>query len=1378
MYSRSSSSKPNFTTVRRAAASLRLLGMAILIAGLGLPMGRVVHAAPGEDGSPSFGFGTTRVVNGYSTLTAATTVGQGTITVASSAALALPATSGAANTTLAAGDLLLIYQAQGAAIDTATNGSTYGAVTAYNGAGLWEFVYVGSVAGNTITLDTSQGCGGIRNVYASGAQVVRVPQYSALSLGNNRIVQATAWNGTIGGIVAIHVTGATTFSGSGRIDVTGQGFRGGAVENNSSSSGTDVPTWRSSSSFDGANKGESIAGPSGSLANGAFGRGAPANGGGGGNGHNAGGGGGANGGNVASWNSGLGNPETSTAAWATAWNLETPQTGLTSSTTSTGGGRGGYTYGSNDENALTRAPGASQWGGDNRRERGGRGGRPLDRNAGGLSRYFFGGGGGAGDGNNDGAGAGGNGGGLVFLVTDSISASGSTSGIRANGAAGQNTSASGNDAPGGGGGGGTIIVVSPSTVPSGLNLSAVGGVGGNQTITGNESEGPGGGGGGGVIALPGGVASSSTVRTGGLAGRTNSGAVTEFTPNGATAGASGELAAAPDPAAGGATCIGSTVPITLASIGSDVSGGGLRVYWTTSTETGNMGFWLYGRQSGGEWKRLNDRLVLGAAGGDALTPRSYEFVAAGGHGLEELVIEDVDVQGKATRHGPFAVGELHGVEEQASAIDWKAVAVSNGVSGVSSVSASFRSKSGISSTQSFYAGARLLVKRGGLYRLTYEDLLAENVNLGGIPASKVGVFNDGQPMVRYVGGGEVFGPGSWIEFVMDDPAPSLYVEGDVLVVRGSDQDQPTPISAPPGLMRDRSGRPAEYIETAESATQREYDLSALGDDPWYDARLLAYAKPVEVSRTLQVNEVAGGQARLEVSLWGVTNWPGSQPDHHVQILLNDSVVIDDRFDGAQTRLLSATFPASQLRSGANTVVVRVTGDTGFDWDVINLDAIRLEYLRTTVAASGHWAGVVDSRDGNKVGRFLVSGFSGDSVVGWGRRNNGAHFREEVPTTAGGVVLPNKGGEGIAYWIHDSGTELKPEILPGVPEAASPVRADYLIITHPLFLGAELDDLVQVQQGRGLTVSVVDVHSLYAAYSDHAVDPEAIRRFVAASKPRYVLLVGGDTYDYNNYLGLGSLSFVPTHYVSTSAAVRYSPSDVRHGDTNADGVPDIPVGRLPVRTKAELGQLVTRLSGVRSSGGALFISGKSDTPSREFEAANQRMVAAYGRTATTLSVDEDGVSGARPKLLSALAGNPELVSFHGHTSYGLWDFGGLFRATDIKNLPAGTELGLVTQWGCWNTYFVSPQYNTMAHGFLLTPGRGAAAVLGSATLSESSSHSALSEALLPKVGAGSTQRLGDALIAAQRDLAKSNPDALDALLGMNLMGDPAMPLTLH
>jgi uncharacterized repeat protein (TIGR01451 family) len=504
----------------------------------------VQAAFPGTDGSLIVTSANT-ILNQYDAITS---ISSNTVTVSNISNLtsALVGSNGSLGP-LAPGDMLMIYQAQGATIDT-SNTSSYGNVNSYNSAGRYEFVTVGSISGNAITVATA--CGSLKNTYVPTlAQVIRVPQFSSLTIDSGASITAPTWNGSTGGVVAIHVLGTTTVNG--QIDLTGKGFRGGAIVSNSGNNAGST-TYRSNGSYTagsygsggfpednvvGGEKGEGIAGSQTNYdaLNGRYGRGAPGNGGGGGTGHNAGGGGGANGNNGVVWN-GLGNPDNSVAGWVTAWGREAAATRPTSSS---GGGRGGYTFSSSDQDATKAAgaPGNTSWGGDNRRSMGGFGGRPLDYSGGAQTRLFFGGGGGSGDGNNNAAGAGGNGGGMAYLIANTVTGSGN---IQANGTSGSSTTGNGNDAPGGGGAGGTVVL----QATNGVAISASGGNGANQNIAASEAEGPGGGGGGGYIAASGGT---QTVNAG-VNGLTNSSALAEFPPNGATRGATGQTATPTTPA--------------------------------------------------------------------------------------------------------------------------------------------------------------------------------------------------------------------------------------------------------------------------------------------------------------------------------------------------------------------------------------------------------------------------------------------------------------------------------------------------------------------------------------------------------------------------------------------------------------------------------------------------------------------------------------------------------------------------------------------------------------------------------------------------------------------------------------------------------------
>jgi hypothetical protein len=179
----------------------------------------------------------------------------------------------------AADDLVMVYQA-------ASPEQTPPVDLSNNPVGRWEFARLASVTDSTLELTAPL-------VYAYAAnvtQVIRVPEYSSVTINSGQSITAPAWNGSTGGIVAFLATGQVT--NNGLINANGIGFRGGQYITDPSGArgceGEDEPP------PSGAQKGEGISnsryGPT------QTGRGNVANGAGGGVCLKSGGGGGGNGG--------------------------------------------------------------------------------------------------------------------------------------------------------------------------------------------------------------------------------------------------------------------------------------------------------------------------------------------------------------------------------------------------------------------------------------------------------------------------------------------------------------------------------------------------------------------------------------------------------------------------------------------------------------------------------------------------------------------------------------------------------------------------------------------------------------------------------------------------------------------------------------------------------------------------------------------------------------------------------------------------------------------------------------------------------------------------------------------------------------------------
>ncbi|MCB0246622.1 MAG: hypothetical protein KDI12_24645, partial [Anaerolineae bacterium] len=577
-------------------------------------------------------------------------------------------------------------------------------------------------------------------------------------------------------------------------------------------------------------------------------------------------------------------------------------------------------------------------------------------------------------------------------------------------------------------------------------------------------------------------------------------------------------------------------------------------------------------------------------------------------------------------------------------------------------------------------------------------------------------------------------------------------------------------------------QPAFYQETDRFERQRTYSFAAPTGDPWYDTRLLAYTTPTTATFSLSAPDlVASGAVTLTVDLWGGTDWPGDGPDHHVVVAVNGEPVAEASFNGIIAQTIEVALPAGLLHTGSNSLALVTPGDTGVAWDVVMLDGYSLSYPRALKARQDqlHFSATGE--------RFTVTGLSSADVVVYRLEGNTPVRLGQVLVSAagGGYQATFAGMENDATYLVSTAASLAtPELQPArPPRDITSGTAQYLMIVHPDF-AAGIEPLAQYHRSHGMDVRVVDAEDVYRQFSYGEFDPQAIHDFIAYAAEHMgtemVLLVGGDSYDYRHYLGQNSISFIPSLYAATDPVlVKFAPVDPLYADLDGDRVPDLPIGRFPVRTAAELNTLVAKtLAYATKDYGqtAVFAADKQDGP-LSFEADSDALIDQLppGWAVERAYLDDLGVSAARASLLAKINQGVALTGFFGHSGMTHWSFENLFTTADARALTNTDRPTVVTQWGCWNTYHVQPDYNTLGHTLLLSGDRGAAAVLGAATLTRASSDRALGQLVTPRLAQPGVS-IGVAVQDAKATLATTQPDMADVLLGWTLLGDPALVVT--
>lgn len=186
------------------------------------------------------------------------------------------------------------------------------------------------------------------------------------------------------------------------------------------------------------------------------------------------------------------------------------------------------------------------------------------------------------------------------------------------------------------------------------------------------------------------------------------------------------------------------------------------------------------------------------------------------------------------------------------------------------------------------------------------------------------------------------------------------------------------------------------------------------------------------------------------------------------------------------------------------------------------------------------------------------------------------------------------GESVEYYLFNN-NELKSPINPvkidnqnlhGLPQA------EYIIITHPNFY-SEAERLAKFHQDFNNLSSVIATTSqIFNEFSSGAQDVCALRDFVRmfyerattpAEFPRYVLLMGDGSYDPKNRIS-NNTNFIPCYQSdnSISQLVSYTSDDFfalldpNEGQLTGPELPDVGIGRLPVRTLEDAKSMVNKV----------------------------------------------------------------------------------------------------------------------------------------------------------------------------------------------------------
>ncbi len=557
-----------------------------------------------------------------------------------------------------------------------------------------------------------------------------------------------------------------------------------------------------------------------------------------------------------------------------------------------------------------------------------------------------------------------------------------------------------------------------------------------------------------------------------------------------------------------------------------------------------------------------------------------------------------------------------------------------------------------------------------------------------------------------------------------------------------------------------SGPPPESFPTAAVLRPRANYFAALknGDASNFFGEVVG---PGGVTESVTVTHLDSSQpATLQVVLQGVT-----AGNHQVAIALDGQPVGSCAFAGQA--LQTCTISAVSVSDGANDVLLVGQGDSP---DTSLVASVEIDYQHLFVADG-------DALDltAPPATPIAIAGFSSPDVRVMDVTDPTRPIELVTSVAAAGAsytVTVNTPGETSWPALHaftGAAVGAPASVAPGRPSRWTEPRAgEMVILSNALFVDA-LAPLVAARRQQGWSVQLVDLQDVYDEYGGGDKTPFAVRDFLQAihgswaPAPRFVLLVGDASFDPRNFLGQGDFDFAPTKLIDTQQME--TASDDWFVDWNADGIPEVAIGRLPVRTASEA---VTVVGKILSYGGAanlprggLFIA-DADEPGLSFEEDSRAGAAAVAGLMPTTDFFLSQSTSTEAALLPLLDDGPFLVNYLGHGSVSVWD--GLFSGSDAAALT-NPRLSIYVAMNCLNGFFHDVYTESLAETLIKAPNGGAVAVWASSTLTSFEQQGVLDSTFVERLTRTS---LGEAAIAAKRAITD-----VDAQRTWILFGDPTL-----
>jgi hypothetical protein len=843
--------------------------------------------------------------------------------------------------------------------------------------------------------------------------------------------------------------------------------------------------------------------------------------------------------------------------------------------------------------------------------------------------------------------------------------------------------------------------------------------------------------------------------------------------------------------------------VTLESLTAAAYNNGVFVEWKTGFEVQNLGFHIY-REQNGQRTRITPEIVAGSA---LIAGDKTKLTAGQSYGWWDSFedekwdspnlsywLEDIDLDGTRTMHGPITPKIIRGPAPQSNA----AALLSNigkGQPRIGQVVAEHGSRvvsQDVRTTETSQMqrdiqwelasrpAIKLSIKEEGWYRVTQPELIAAGLDPKTDPRS-LQLFVQGSEQAILVTGEQdgSFDREDAIEFYATGQEVPFTDAHTYWLVNGKQPGKRINIINSPAKS---SGAPS-FSYTIERKEKTIYFASLQNADAENFFGPVITSLPVEQNINIQhLDTTARDAAVLEIALQGVTDSPGAV-DHQVRITLNGTQLSRMIFDARQHPIERLTLPAGLLKEGDNLVTLAAEGGPS---DISLVDYVRITYRHKYTADQ-------DSlRMTTTEASQSIDGFSNAPirVVDITDMNEPEQLIGQVDAQKDGtfgvtVQVPANAPRSLVAFTEDR-IKHPFSITANQPSSWHDRNhsADLLIISHRDFAGSAAL-LKALRQKQGYAVEIIDVEDIYDEFSFGEKSPQALKDLFAHARatwkivPRYILFVGDASYDPRNYLGAGDFDFVPTKLIDTTYLE--TASDDWFVDFNDDGLPEMYVGRLPVRTPAEATAVVGKIINYDSnigktqapSSSVLLVADKNDGFNFEQTSEQLRALIPAGTNVEEIFRSRLDDASAKKQLIASINAGKSIVNYSGHGSANVWR--SLFTTTDIPSLENRQKLPLFITMTCLNGFIQDPISESLAEGLHKSERGGAIAVWSSSGLTLPAQQALINQQLYRLMFAPRDPKASPPTLGEMTSKAKSATNDLDVRRTWMLLGDPTMRL---